>query len=92
LLPVLALSGCAIFEDFLDSFGSQAIPAPVPLSERPVQDPVSANHFVLASAEQSVVGVPQVVFTTREDTLSDLARTYGLGYDELIAANPDVDP
>jgi L,D-transpeptidase ErfK/SrfK len=24
--------------------------------------------------------------------LSDLARTYGLGYDELIAANPEVDP
>jgi L,D-transpeptidase ErfK/SrfK len=92
LLPVIALGGCATLEDFLDSFRGQATPAPVPLSERPVQEPISANHFVLATAEQSVIGVPQVVFTTREDTLSDLARAYGLGYDELLAANPDVDP
>ena len=92
LLPVLALGGCATIEDFLDSFRTQATPAPVPLSERPILEPISANHFVLASAGQSVIGVPQVVFTAREDTLSDLARTYGLGYDELIAANPDVDP
>ena len=42
--------------------------------------------------DQSVVGEPQVVFARDEDTLSDLARTYGLGYDEIIAANPDVDP
>ena len=47
---------------------------------------------MLADAGQSVVGVPQVVYTREEDTLSDLARTYGLGYDELLTANPDVDP
>jgi L,D-transpeptidase ErfK/SrfK len=64
----------------------------VPLEERPVEEPISANHFVLDSDEQTVVGAPQVVYTTSNDTLSDLARTYGLGYDELIAANPDVDP
>ncbi|MDH3687094.1 MAG: L,D-transpeptidase family protein [Myxococcales bacterium] len=27
-----------------------------------------------------------------EDTLLDLARTYGLGYREIVAANPGVDP
>lgn len=64
----------------------------VPLEQRPVEEPISANHFVLESAQQSVVGVPQVVFTRDTDTLADLARTYGLGYDELIVANPDVDP
>lgn len=64
----------------------------VPLEERPIVDPISANHFVLESATQSLVGEPQVVYTTNDDTLSDLARAYGLGYDELIAANPDVDP
>ena len=64
----------------------------MPLDQRPVEEPISANHFVLESAQQSVVGIPQVVFTRDSDTLADLARTYGLGYDELIAANPDVDP
>jgi L,D-transpeptidase ErfK/SrfK len=64
----------------------------VPLEERPVEEPISANHFVLDSPDQAVVGVPQIVYTTGNDTLSDLARAYGLGYDELIAANPGVDP
>ena len=64
----------------------------VPLDERPVEEPIRANYFVLESADQSVVGELQVVFTQDADTLSDLARAYGLGYDELIAANPDVDP
>jgi len=66
--------------------------AVVPLNERPLQDPIDPNTFELVSAEQSVVGEPQIVFTTEEDTFSDLARTYGLGYDELLAANPGVDP
>ena len=47
---------------------------------------------MLETPEQSVVGAPQVVFARDEDTLSDLAREYGLGYDEIIAANPGVDP
>jgi len=64
----------------------------VPLEERPVEEPISANHFVLDSPDQAVVGVPQIVYTASNDTLSDLARAYGLGYDELIAANPGVDP
>jgi len=64
----------------------------VPLSERPVHEPIPANHFVLESPQQSVVGTLQVVFPRSEETLSDLARAYGLGYDELIAANPGIDP
>ncbi len=64
----------------------------MPLEERTVDEPIAANHFVLESPQQSVVGAPQIVLAREEDTLADLARAYGLGYDELIAANPDVDP
>lgn len=64
----------------------------MPLEQRPVEEPIAANHFVLETPQQSVVGEPQIVFTSDADTLSDLARAYGLGYDELISANPDVDP
>ena len=39
-----------------------------------------------------MIGAPQVVFTRAEDTFSDLAREYGLGYDEIVAANPGIDP
>jgi L,D-transpeptidase ErfK/SrfK len=88
------LSGCSTLQDF---FGTAPGKRPraadvVPLEQRAVEDPIAANHFVLDSSDQSVVGTPQVVLTRGEDTLSDLARTYGLGYDELLAANPDVDP
>lgn len=41
---------------------------------------------------QEVIGELQVVWTRYEDTFVDIARAYGLGYDELIAANPAVDP
>ena len=92
LLPLLALGGCATLDDLWSSLGKSGSRDAVPLDERPVQDPLDPNVFHLESADQSVIGEPQVVFARDEDTLSDLARTYGLGYDEIIAANPDVDP
>ena len=92
LLPLLALGGCATLVELFSSLGKGGAPDAVPLNEREVQDPLDPNVFTLAAAEHSVIGEPQVVFARDEDTLSDLARTYGLGYDEIIAANPDVDP
>ncbi len=64
----------------------------LPLHERPVEEPSLVNHFVIDSPQQTVVGVPQIVLAQPADTLSDLARAYGLGYDELAVANPGVDP
>ncbi len=66
--------------------------ADIPLAERATLEPISRNAFFLESVHQSVVGEPQIVLTREEDTFSDLAREYGLGYDELVAANPGVDP
>ena len=92
LPAVLLLSGCAAFEDFLAERLEKEEPAPPPLVERPRVDPIDPNVFVLESPQQSVIGQPQIVFTDAEDTLSYIAREYGLGYDELVAANPGVDP
>ncbi len=96
LTPFLALqiSACSVIQDFLD-VRDQRRPrrsAEVPLEKRPLQEPISRNYFVLESPEQTVVGEPQIVFTRSTDTFSDLAREYGLGYDELVAANPGIDP
>jgi len=79
-------------EGFLDGIRREPEPQAIPLEERPLAEPIHPNDFVLESAEQSVIGVPQVVFASPNDTLSDLARAYGLGYDEIVAANPDVNP
>jgi hypothetical protein len=79
LLPLILMAGCSTLDDFLAGLRSPPTEAPVPLRERPLQAPISANHFVLDSIEQTVIGEPQVVFTRSSDTLSDLARAYGLG-------------
>jgi L,D-transpeptidase ErfK/SrfK len=39
-----------------------------------------------------VVGSNQIIFTGEDDTLVQLARANGLGYQSLAAANPGVDP
>ena len=93
LLPLSLLGACTTFNDYWAQSDREPEYAPaVPVNERPIQDPVSANHYELESPQQTVVGVPQVVLAREEDTFSDLARAYGLGYDELVAANPGVDP
>lgn len=86
LLPLLAVGGCAALDDFLASKKT------IPLEDRPIEAPIDSNQFALVHVDQSVIGEPQVVFARSEDTLSDLAREYGLGYDEIVTANPGVDP
>lgn len=97
LIPAIALlalvSGCTTIEDFFATRSDARRTAfERAIDRRPVENAIDANRFTIKGSEQSVVGVPQVVLTRAEDTLADFAREYGLGYDELIAANPDVDP
>ncbi len=53
--------------------------------------PIVSDRFLLA-ADQQVVGELQVIEAGDLDTFVDIARTYNLGFDELVAANPGVDP
>ncbi|MBK1645618.1 peptigoglycan-binding protein LysM [Thiocapsa imhoffii] len=55
-------------------------------------EPMRPDRFLLTGSETDVVGAVQVVVARHEDTLADFARRYGLGFDEILAANPDVDP
>lgn len=91
LPALLLLPGCATLEDFLAEHLENEPALPV-LAERPRLDPLDPYVFTLESPQQSVIGRPQIVFTETDDTLSYIAREYGLGYDELVAANPGVDP
>lgn len=38
------------------------------------------------------MGLVQIATARHEDTLSDIARRYDLGYEEIVAANPGMDP
>ena len=89
---MLAIAGCETLDGLLAGMTKRSGPDVVSIGDRPVHDPIDANAFSLAGDGQSVIGEPQIVFTGPDDTFSDLARTYGLGYDELIAANPGIDP
>ena len=40
----------------------------------------------------AIVGSLQTHVTTYDDSLVDLARKYGLGYTEIVSANPGIDP
>jgi L,D-transpeptidase ErfK/SrfK len=91
LLPLLGIGGCTSLGDLWSS-ADQGGGADLPLEERPIEEPLSPNTFLVETPEQGVIGEPQVVFASESDTLSDLAREYGLGYDEIVAANPEVDP
>lgn len=48
--------------------------------------------FPMPKAGNEMVGNVFRYTTTYEDTFSDIARLYGLGFRQLKAANPDIDP
>lgn len=94
MLTASALLGaCTAIQDFLAPLGGGSYAYRVPrVAEKDLLEPLNRNFFVLESPDQSVIGEPQIVYTTEENTFSDLAREYGLGFDEIVAANPHIDP
>jgi len=93
-VTVIALGGCALI-------GSHPVPHPVaavvappppapPAPELPA--PIDTHKFVLTNADDDVVGAVQIVTASKEDTLPDIARRFNVGYEEIVRANPGVDP
>lgn len=75
---IAALSGCQT---------TQSPPAPLLL-----QPPVATHEFALQNERDGVVGRLQVTSAHAEDTLPDIARRFNIGYEEIVRANPGVDP
>jgi len=51
-----------------------------------------AQTFPLPHDGSDVIGEIQTVVATEEDSLSDIARNFQVGYEEIVRANPGVDP
>ncbi len=83
LLVLPLLSGCA---------GLTGPSGPGDVVVAGPQPPIVSDRFLLEDEARRVVGELQVIAANYEDTFVDIARTYNLGFDELVAANPDVDP
>jgi L,D-transpeptidase ErfK/SrfK len=50
-----------------------------------------AAEYLLPMNEDNVIGVTTTAVAEHEDTLLDIGRRHGVGYEEIIAANPGID-
>jgi len=82
LSAVLLLSGC-------QSLQPVSLEQPPPQTA-PATDSVATHQFPLP-ADQNLIGDLASLQSRRHDTLSDIARHYGLGYTEISLANPQLD-
>jgi L,D-transpeptidase ErfK/SrfK len=70
-------------------------PEPVLPPEPPAPQyapPVATHRFEIDAAHDDVVGQVQVTVVGKHDTLPDIARRFNVGYEEIVRANPGVDP
>lgn len=77
-----------------EGFGIRKPEQPVeqPLPEPVVQAPLPTHEFHFDPARDDVVGEIQITKASAEDTFSDIARRFNVGYEELVRANPGIDP
>jgi len=94
LLLVGLLSGCAEMNrvnpyyppPLVDFWGEPEQPVAVPATAEAIQD-----HNFQLNGKDSLVGRLAVVPLREGDTLLDIARHFGLGYQHIVDANPGVD-
>jgi L,D-transpeptidase ErfK/SrfK len=88
LIVGLSLAGCSLFR----SAPEPPPPAPVLPAPKPVLSTPIATHRFDIDADTEVVGYVQRTTIGKEDTFSDIARRFDVGYQEMVLANPGVDP
>lgn len=90
---LLALVACTPFESLWrklpGSAGKPAAATAAPVPELPL---ATATYRFVIAPDQDVVGRLQMTLARHEDTLTDIARRFDVGYQEIIRANPGVDP
>src|SRR3981189_650737 len=70
--------------------------APPPVAQAPPPAPAlpkpTATHRFEIDPGTEVVGYVQKTVVGKDDTLPDIARRFDVGYEEILLANPGVDP
>ncbi|MEO0366388.1 MAG: L,D-transpeptidase family protein [Pseudomonadota bacterium] len=84
----LVVSGCSLLQPPPEHSSGPA----EPIWPEVLDAPITAHSWDRTDKSRTVFGQTQVIRSRDSDTFSDIARTYGLGYDELKYANPQVDP
>jgi L,D-transpeptidase ErfK/SrfK len=85
LAAALVASGCQVTRQ-------AEPPPPPPPAPPPIEAPVATHTFRFDPKTDEVVGEIQITHVQGEDTLPDIARRFNVGYEELLRANPGVDP
>jgi L,D-transpeptidase ErfK/SrfK len=87
-----AISGCSIFHEREVRTPPPEAQAPAPPPKPQYAPPIDTHTFTLTDPDDDVVGEVQIVHAAKEDTLPDIARRFNVGYEEIVRANPGVDP
>jgi L,D-transpeptidase ErfK/SrfK len=85
LIRYIALAGLALLA------GCQSLNRPEANAVPALPTPVAMHEFTINPMDD-VVGIVQIIRAGDEDTLSDIARRFNVGYEEIVSANPGVDP
>jgi L,D-transpeptidase ErfK/SrfK len=85
VLAMGAMAGCSVFK-------AEKPEGPAEPARPSYAEPVATHSFPYDPKTTGVVGTLQATIANEEDTLSDIARRFNLGYDEVVNANPGVDP
>src|SRR6202041_2183036 len=85
----LAIAGCSLFHPAPKEPPpvAKALPPPPPPLPKP-----KATHLFDVEPGSDIVGYVQKTIVGKDDTLPDIARRFDVGYEEILTANPGVDP
>ena len=90
IAAAILAGGCSLLRPAPPSHVAPAAPPVVVVPER--ARATATHSFQIDPAHEDVVGVVQTTVIGKEDTLPDIARRFNVGYEEMVRANPGVDP
>jgi L,D-transpeptidase ErfK/SrfK len=86
---VFVVTGCSLFHPVPKEAPPVAKVLPPPTPQLPAP---TATHKFEVMPDSDIVGYVQRTTIGKEDTLPDIARRFDVGYEEMVTANPGVDP
>jgi L,D-transpeptidase ErfK/SrfK len=90
VFPLAALAACSLLDEGRFTRRAPAVPEAPPAPQ--YAPPVATSRFEIDPKNDDVVGVLQKTVVGADDTFSDIARRFNVGYEEMVRANPGVDP
>jgi L,D-transpeptidase ErfK/SrfK len=90
ILGALSSVGCSLFRPIPKEPPPEVKPLPPP--PKPALPKPAQTHYFDVDPNSDLVGYVQRTEIGKEDTLPDVARRFDVGYEEMLTANPGVDP